>query len=359
MHSNTESNSAELFTEKVFESWPLCDEFISEWGKTRGFNVIKDRVQKEGDKIRRRTYICEHGRKHTFNSNKATISKKILCPWHVNAFCPNAKNPNSAVFIKTFVDEHNHDLNIEMIAFEEDKRFNDEMIEDIRFLTQHCKLGATAQRRYLEGKYPSHPIYSNDLYDAIKRFRPTAKSLLNNAATMSDWLDEQKRKDSRWIVARGWDDDNTLTHLLWMTPEQVENWIQFSDCVINDVTHKTNRYGMALSLFVGFNRNMQNIILAQSLLADKSKQSHSWLFKQIIEATSIYPTVIITDSDPAVDAAVKEVFTTTYPVHCAFHITQNLHKNLRKPLGDQYSKFLQDFYLCRNSLVQKTFHKAN
>ena len=100
---------------------------------------------------------------------------------------------------------------------------------------------------------------------------------------------------------------------------------------------------------------MQNIIFAQGLLADESKQSHSWLFRQIIEATGIHPTVIITDSDPTVDVAVKEVFITTYPIYCAFHITQNLHKNLRKPLGDQYEKFLQDFYRCRNSLIQTTF----
>ena len=66
--------------------------------------------------------------------------------------------------------------------------------------------------------------------------------------------------------------------------------------------------------------------------------------------------MIITDSDPAVDAAIQEVLTTTYPIHCAFHITQNLHKNLQKPLGDQYEKFLQEFFLCRNSLVQTTFH---
>src|SRR3954451_19014406 len=103
---------------------------------------------------------------------------------------------------------------------------------------------------------------------------------------------------------------------------------------------------------------MQNILFAQALLVDESKQSHSWLFRQIIEGTGIHPTVIITDSDPAVDAAVKEVFTTTYPVHCAFHITQNLHKNLRKPLGDQYEKFLKDFYKCRNSLVQITFENC-
>jgi hypothetical protein len=113
---------------------------------------------------------------------------------------------------------------------------------------------------------------------------------------------------------------------------------------------------MALSLFIGFNRAMQNIILAQGLIVDESKQSHSWLFEQIAEATGIYPTVIITDSDPAVDTAIKEVFTNTYPIHCAFHIMQNLHKNFRKPFGDNYERFLQNFYLCRNSFIQTTFH---
>ena len=101
---------------------------------------------------------------------------------------------------------------------------------------------------------------------------------------------------------------------------------------------------MALSLFVRFDGNMQNIILAQGLLIDESKHSHFWLFRQIIEATGgIYPTVIITDSDPAVDATVRETFLTTYPIHCAFHITQNLYENLQKSLGDEYENFLKDF----------------
>ena len=140
-----------------------------------------------------------------------------------------------------------------------------------------------------------------------------------------------------------------------MTPGQIKNWIQFSDCVINDITHKTNRYGMALSLFVGFNRNMENILLAQALLIDESKESHSWLFKQVIEATSIHPNVIITDSDLAVDVTIKQVFTNTYSIHCVFYITQNFHRNLRKPLGSLYEKFLEDFYRYRNSLVKEIF----
>ena len=57
------------------------------------------------------------------------------------------------------------------------------------------------------------------------------------------------------MVVRGWDDDDTLTYLLWMTPGQVENWIQYSDCVLNDIIHKINYYNITLSLFVSFDNN--------------------------------------------------------------------------------------------------------
>jgi len=67
--------------------------------------------------------------------------------------------------------------------------------------------------------------------------------------------------------------------------------------------------------------------------------------------------VILTDSDPAVDSAVRQVFPESYPIHCAYHITQNLHKNLRKILGDSYKQFLANFYTCRNTLTQSTFEK--
>src|SRR5437763_7638050 len=104
---------------------------------------------------------------------------------------------------------------------------------------------------------------------------------------------------------------------------------------------------MLLSFFVRFDKNMQNIVFAQGLLADKSKHSHSWFFRQIIEATGIHPTVIITDSDPAVDAAVKEVFTTTYLIHCAFHITQNLHKTFESLLEINMKSFFRIFTCVR------------
>ena len=38
--------------------------------------------------------------------------------------------------------------------------------------------------------------------------------------------------------------------------------------------HKTNRYDMALSLFIRFNNDHYNILLAQVLLVDESFESH-------------------------------------------------------------------------------------
>ena len=78
---------------------------------------------------------------------------------------------------------------------------------------------------------------------------------------------------------------------------------------------------------------------------------------QIIEATNIQPSVILTDANPAVDATISQVFQSTYHIHCAFHITQNLHKNLRKALGEDYQRFLDDFYKCRNSIVEEIFQQ--
>ncbi|CAG8541922.1 19531_t:CDS:2, partial [Gigaspora rosea] len=307
--ANMEENS--LYKGKKFSSWIICDSFLDKWSKSRGFKIIKNRVFKDSNVVRRRSYICEHGKRYESKSKKKTFTKKILCPWHLNVSCPSN---DSEIAVNTIVNEHNHELSIESIQFQQDKIFNQDILDDIKFMTEHCNMGATAQRKFLEGKYPLQSIYSKDLYAAIRKFRPT-KALLNDAATMSNWIDEQKKEDSRWIVARDWDDDNTLTCLFWMTPSQVENWIQYSDCILNDVTHKTNRYGMGLSLFVGFNNNRQNILLAQGLLIDKIHESHVWLFNEIIKATGIEPAIILTDSDPAVDSAVKEVLKSTYPIH--------------------------------------------
>ncbi len=38
-----------------------------------------------------------------------------------------------------------------------------------------------------------------------------------------------------------------------MSPNQIDLWIQYHDIIINDITCKTNKYNMILSLFIAIN----------------------------------------------------------------------------------------------------------
>ncbi|RHZ85334.1 hypothetical protein Glove_67g10 [Diversispora epigaea] len=63
----------------------------------------------------------------------------------------------------------------------------------------------------------------------------------------------------------------------------------------------------------------------------------------------------MTDADPAVHAAIRSTFLTTYPMHCTFHISQNLIKKLQKLLGKKFQEFSSKFYIVRNTLHKPFF----
>ncbi|RIB03242.1 hypothetical protein C2G38_2255112 [Gigaspora rosea] len=234
--NQNDTDRSSLYSGKKFATWKLCESFLNEWAKVQEFRIIKDCVQCDNGVVRQRTYLYEHS---------------------LNTSCPKINNPEDSIIINKIVENYNYLLNPKRIEFEDIKKFSDAMLEDVRFMTVYCKFGATVQRKFLEGKYSIQPIYSNDLYAAIQKFRPNSKTLSNDAAQISNWLYQKKDTDLHWVVVRDWDNDNTLTRLLWMTPIQVENWIQ------------------------------QNILLAQALLIDESIESHKWMFEQIIKVREL------------------------------------------------------------------------
>ena len=67
--------------------------------------------------------------------------------------------------------------------------------------------------------------------------------------------------------------------------------------------------------------------------------------------------VFATDADPATDAAIAQIYKDTYPIHCIYHISENLPKNTKSKLSGQYENFVRDFYFCRNSLCEEHFYE--
>ncbi|CAG8468540.1 7013_t:CDS:2, partial [Racocetra fulgida] len=218
---------------------------------TTGFCIIKDQIHCEEGVVRQWAFICVYNQNYDSNLKKDTGLKKVGCPFLINASFSKINNPEVLVFINKMKDKHNHKLDRSMIEFEESKKFTNEILEDIKFMTVLCKFDMTVQRKFLENKYSLQPIFPKDLYAAINKFCLTHKTLSNDVAQVLNWLDHHKKIDSQWFVVCG--------------------------------------YSMALSLFVGFNKDRRNILLAQGLIADETINFHVWIFNKLLEVTGIYP----------------------------------------------------------------------
>jgi len=112
---------------------------------------------------------------------------------------------------------------------------------------------------------------------------------------------------------------------------------------------------MPLSLFVGIDNHFCTRLVAQALVNDETKETYEWLLKFTLRAMNYALRVFITDSDPGMDAAIDSQYNTTYLLHCLYHISQNLLRNLKAPLGSTFNDFLTDFYMCQNILSPVDF----
>ncbi|CAG8727762.1 21900_t:CDS:2 [Cetraspora pellucida] len=63
------------------------------------------------------------------------------------------------------------------------------------------------------------------------------------------------------------------------------------------------------------------------------------------------------DGDPAVNSSVIVQFPNAFHIHCIWHISQNLPKNLKGIIGSSYDNFMKDFYTIRNSLTEEKSNK--
>ncbi|CAG8608828.1 1469_t:CDS:2, partial [Cetraspora pellucida] len=170
MLSQNEIESSSLFSGKKFGTW---DKFL-----------------------RQRTYLYDHGGFYESNTEKDTVTKKMQCPYLVNALCSKINNIKHSIFINKIVDTHNHLLNKSRVMFKDEKQFTAKMLADVKFMTENCKFEATVQRKFLESKYLTRTICSKDLYSVIQKFCPTNKSLLNDAAKDDDSNDSHEEFNS-------------------------------------------------------------------------------------------------------------------------------------------------------------------
>ncbi|PKY43291.1 hypothetical protein RhiirA4_457253 [Rhizophagus irregularis] len=91
-------------------------------------------------------------------------------------------------------------------------------------------------------------------------------------------------------------------------------------------------------------------------LTNEKQESYEWLLRCYLEACEIPLLTFVTDTDPAIIAAISTVFSETHHMQCLYHLYQNLLKNLRSCLGSPlYQEFLKDFRAIQRSYCESVF----
>ncbi|CAG8849012.1 36048_t:CDS:2, partial [Gigaspora margarita] len=257
------------------------DNYIDTYCSLKNFSKIIYGTEYDSELRRCYRYRCEFQgqyrskKKMIAKEQRNTRSKRNGCPWFINASCPKTTNVISITTI--FLEHENHSLDPLTNKFGTIHRILTEpMLADIEFWTTKGNLSMRTQRQLLEAKYANVFFLPQDLSNAI-----------------------QKVKKEQQV------DDEAAILINYLLEHQYELYVQYNDIVQYDNTYSTNRFKMVLGLLLIVDNNNQSRIVGQTLINDETCESFEWVFHSLVQATNIFPLVIITDNDLAIDAAIE------------------------------------------------------
>ncbi|CAB4411418.1 unnamed protein product [Rhizophagus irregularis] len=364
---NLKEQALELKVGYKFENWEHVDQVLHTYAKTKGFSWrLQNTYHRVDGSVSKKVFECHHaGKPRSRKGNnpditRNTTSSRIECTCYINICWPKTdSNPR----VTTFEPGHkNHNLNTLTAIFAPSYRSLPESVMNrIKFYVNNSPgMGSFMIRNLLIAEFPQQTFLERDVINAIQYFKQdNSHSEVNDPDNDAFWLlemlENQQKEDPGMFIAKKIR-QGRLFHIFWMDSNQQDLYQYYHDVIVTDNTSRTNKYHMALCIFVGVDNRNHTRIFAQALLSDETSASYTWVLEQLLEANNgITPTIIISDADTGLDAALKTLLPHIKHIHCIFHIRQNLDRHMQSSLGENYRNFLSKFYSARNSLNETLF----
>ncbi|XP_040256072.1 protein FAR1-RELATED SEQUENCE 5-like [Aegilops tauschii subsp. strangulata] len=154
------------------------------------------------------------------------------------------------------------------------------------------------------------------------------------------------------------DESERVKNIFWANASCRGAYQDFGDFVTFGTTYKTNKYHMALGVFVGNNNHLQTTFFAFALIRDENPDSFRWLFRTFLKCMrGKGPTCILTDQCPTMALAIPDVFRNTIHKLCHWHI-MNKYKEHLAYLYNLHSTFKGEFTAILNWPLPPTEFEA-
>ncbi|XP_072055470.1 protein FAR1-RELATED SEQUENCE 5 isoform X1 [Arachis hypogaea] len=328
--------TAEDICNKVFRSEERAYDFFAKLGKFVGFGVRKGDYGKdeEGNLIRRRFFCNKAGlrdqkhynrvdrkrshRPETRTNCKAMLSvylDRVSCTWKV-------RKVNL---------EHNHPLTPRTIVH---------MIPGFRRMSESAKAHIDGMQRYglptskilgymagISGGYSLLGFTKKDAYNYIDKCKRD-KIMDGDTNVAVIYLEGKATADPMSMARYNVTDDGMLANLFWADGASRVDYQYFGDVLAFDSTYKKNKYKRPLVIFSGTNNHKQTTIFGFGLVLDERIPSYTWMLESLVEVMcGKTPSVVVTDGDDAMIAAVQKVFPRATHRLCAWHLQRNVTSN--------------------------------
>ena len=135
------------------------------------------------------------------------------------------------------------------------------------------------------------------------------------------------------------DETGRIQNLFWAHPLSIQMMRSFPNLLLMDCTYKTNRFKLPLLNVAGITCTNRTFFGCFCLLSSETEPSYRWALGQVSE---IYdgqqkPTVIVTDRERALLAAIQNVFPDVRNFLCAWHINKNILAKCKPLFSDSES----------------------
>ncbi|KAL9660441.1 hypothetical protein QQ045_025256 [Rhodiola kirilowii] len=134
------------------------------------------------------------------------------------------------------------------------------------------------------------------------------------------------------------DEVGILTRLFWADVILIRDNMIFGDVVSFDSTYRMNKYNLVFVPFTGVDNQLRSVTLAAGLISKEDVDSCTWLLTCFMKLSEREPSVIVTDQDASMKAAIATIFPSSRHRFCMWHITEKLQaKKLEKHASETFS----------------------
>ncbi|RYR13299.1 hypothetical protein Ahy_B04g070369 isoform A [Arachis hypogaea] len=198
---------------------------------------------------------------------------------------------------------------------------------------------ATTMFRHL---LPSHRNLSDSdkaQVDSLKKFGIATSKIMAYMAGQSggyaaaiSYLEGKANADMMTVARYTKTTENQLGSLFWADGQMMADYQLFGDVLAFDATYRSNKYKKPLVVFSGSNHHKQTAIFGFALLEDEEVRTYKWVSLNILDVMeNKKPSVVVTDGDKAMRAAIADVLPLARHRLCGWHLEKICVLRVKEP----------------------------